>query len=433
MRGLTGLALVLAGAVTTFFVYYPEAGDRQDAVDRALAAFSGEPPQATAQSTEMALVVVDPQRRAFSPQAPLFQQVPRGEPAPQSGSGSTAVPAPSQLAARPLSQPSDAPSSSVSTPSALNGLATSAADRRVDLAAAEPLISPAAAVAPGAQPARTSAPTAKAGSEEAQRTLARSLQKELKRVGCYDGEINGNWTAASRRAMKTFTDRVNATLPIDEPDYILLTLVQGHAAEACGARCPADQTLAKDGKCQPRAIVAQAEKNATKRRQPVAARTADLPAPKTPEVGRAIEMWAKVSPESTGSIGSRSARTDDWKATVVAAPPPPVVAAVAQPAPATTPLPGRMSIGGPGRIASTSAVASVAAVEAPAAATERASTRRIPRHVVHNERPRPSLRRARSYDGGGSAQAPRRAEVSKSSRVRNMHYNLFSRPDRTTN
>ncbi|HSR80644.1 MAG TPA: putative peptidoglycan binding domain-containing protein, partial [Hyphomicrobiaceae bacterium] len=57
-------------------------------------------------------------------------------------------------------------------------------------------------------------------------SLARELQKELRRVGCYEGELNGVWTPATRRAMKTFTDRVNATLPVDEPDAVLFAMVQ---------------------------------------------------------------------------------------------------------------------------------------------------------------------------------------------------------------
>jgi hypothetical protein len=65
-------------------------------------------------------------------------------------------------------------------------------------------------------------------------SLARQLQRELKRVGCYSGEINGVWTTSSRMAMKTFTDQVNATLPIDNPDYVLLSLVQGHQGTVCG-------------------------------------------------------------------------------------------------------------------------------------------------------------------------------------------------------
>jgi hypothetical protein len=52
--------------------------------------------------------------------------------------------------------------------------------------------------------------------------FARELQKELRRVGCYEGELNG-----AKRCMKAFTERVNATLPVDEPDYILYSMVQG--------------------------------------------------------------------------------------------------------------------------------------------------------------------------------------------------------------
>jgi hypothetical protein len=63
--------------------------------------------------------------------------------------------------------------------------------------------------------------------------LVRSLQFELKRVGCYSGEINGVWTTSSRMAMKSFTDRVNASLPIDNPDQVLLSLVKGHQDQAC--------------------------------------------------------------------------------------------------------------------------------------------------------------------------------------------------------
>ena len=63
--------------------------------------------------------------------------------------------------------------------------------------------------------------------------LARQLQSELKRVGCYDGEITGVWSPRTREAMKAFTDQANATLPVDKPDHILLALVQGHHGVAC--------------------------------------------------------------------------------------------------------------------------------------------------------------------------------------------------------
>src|SRR6185369_14014020 len=57
-------------------------------------------------------------------------------------------------------------------------------------------------------------------------SLTRELQRGLKRVGCYDGEISGVWTPSTRTAMKGVTDHVNARLPIYQPDNILLALVQ---------------------------------------------------------------------------------------------------------------------------------------------------------------------------------------------------------------
>ena len=93
--------------------------------------------------------------------------------------------------------------------------------------------------------------------------IGRELQKELKRVGCYEGELNGAWTPLTRQAMKAFTDRVNATLPVDEPDGILLTLVQAYQDKVCGKPCPAGQGLSDDGRCVPNAILARAAKKGT--------------------------------------------------------------------------------------------------------------------------------------------------------------------------
>ena len=70
--------------------------------------------------------------------------------------------------------------------------------------------------------------------------LVRELHKELKRVGCYDGDLNGAWSNASRQAMRRFTQSVNAKLPIEEPDVVGLKLVQSHAQSVCSP-CPTDQ------------------------------------------------------------------------------------------------------------------------------------------------------------------------------------------------
>src|SRR5262249_5132261 len=58
-------------------------------------------------------------------------------------------------------------------------------------------------------------------------SLTRELQKELRRVGCYHGEINGTWSQSTRGAMKVLIERVNARLPIEEPDAVLYALVKG--------------------------------------------------------------------------------------------------------------------------------------------------------------------------------------------------------------
>jgi hypothetical protein len=90
--------------------------------------------------------------------------------------------------------------------------------------------------------------------------LARALQRELKRVGCYHGEITGVWTTSSRMAMKTFNERVNATLPVDNADPVLLSLVQGHRERACGTECRAGQTPAEGAACVPDAVAAKVAK-----------------------------------------------------------------------------------------------------------------------------------------------------------------------------
>jgi hypothetical protein len=140
-------------------------------------------------------------------------------------------------------------------------------------------------------------------------SLARELQKELRRVGCYEGELNGAWTPMTKRAMKAFTDRVNATLPVDEPDYILYSMVQGQQDRVCGKPCPAGQTSGEDGRCLPNEILAKAT---VKKAPPLVA---------LPNAG--------AQPAVSG-----------WSTTTTA------TAAVALP-PAAAPTEGRMALSGP--------------------------------------------------------------------------------------
>src|SRR5262249_14624938 len=144
--------------------------------------------------------------------------------------------------------------------------------------------------------------------------LARELQRELRRVGCYEGEINGGWTTSTKRAMKPFTERVNASLPIEEPDVVLLSLIQGQPDKVCAQPCPAGES-AEGGRCVPTAVAA---------RKPVASAPAhDAAAP-------AIGGWSATAPAaSSAPLDGRMALSgpEDDEATAIAgaaAPSPPL-------------------------------------------------------------------------------------------------------------
>jgi hypothetical protein len=94
-------------------------------------------------------------------------------------------------------------------------------------------------VAPRADQPRTGAPVIPSSPPPRDMdSLVRELQRHLIRVGCYSGEVSGRWSAQSRLAMQAFTDHVNAKLPVDRPDHILLRLIEGHQGRACGALEP---------------------------------------------------------------------------------------------------------------------------------------------------------------------------------------------------
>jgi hypothetical protein len=158
------------------------------------------------------------------------------------------------------------------------------------------------------------------------------IQQQLKRVGCYWGRMDGSWGLATKDAMKDFTNRVNAALPLDEPDYVQLTLVQSHAERTCGA-CPAGQSLSASGRC----------------------------------VGLPITAQAKQQPNA--QVASTQKEVLPWKAT--SAPGVPGGQPLFKPMPTTVvssePLPGRMAIGGP---VTTSADAQQSVPSLPAAAAD---------------------------------------------------------------
>ena len=185
--------------------------------------------------------------------------------------------------------------------------------------------------------------------------LATALQKELKRVGCYTGETNGEWTGATRQAMGAFLQRLNASLPTAEPDFILLTLVQGQTVAACTAGCPSGQAMLDNGRCVPAPSLVQ--RNTKSADQFVAAEPA-APVSTGKSPGIAAPWRTAVNPAKPAARPA-DPRVDTRAAAVAAAPAPVVVQA---PAPQNTlsqntplqaaaspaqSISGRMAIGGP--------------------------------------------------------------------------------------
>ena len=81
----------------------------------------------------------------------------------------------------------------------------------------------------------------------ARHRLIVDIQQHLKRAGCYWGRANGAWTASTREAMQNFTERANAALPVDQPDYLLLNLLKAYDGRACGAVENVTASQPKDG------------------------------------------------------------------------------------------------------------------------------------------------------------------------------------------
>ena len=75
------------------------------------------------------------------------------------------------------------------------------------------------------------------GADLIQSKLVTKLQTQLRRVGCYRGAMDGNWSATTRRAMARFNDRINAQIDLDSVRPALLTLVETYGNRACGQAC----------------------------------------------------------------------------------------------------------------------------------------------------------------------------------------------------
>ncbi len=233
MRRFLGFPILVLGVVFAAYVYYPAAFDRPTHFAAPAHVFDDLvlAPQIAPEPRPMG--------RSFAPQDPAFTTLD-----PQrSARLASAAPAPRATIALGLALRGRQPS--IETPALVDDVA----------------IGPWRSVVQTApRPDAQGASSTRAQSSAARYELARNIQRELRRVGCYWGRIDGSWGVGSKRSMGEFMERVNAALPLEEPDIVFLSLLKAHPSETCGRSCPAGQSLDGAGRCLPDVILAQKAK-----------------------------------------------------------------------------------------------------------------------------------------------------------------------------
>jgi hypothetical protein len=148
-------------------------------------------------------------------------------------------------------------------------------------------------------------PPAEQAQQSNQIDLPRSLQTELRRVGCNTGAVDGNWNAASQRALDLFNKHSGMKLDVKTASADALDAVKAKTGRICplvcdtgfkadGDRCEkitcrSGYRLNDDGDC---------EKADTKK--PVAKR--EEPKPKREQSDRAKGDAAPAKPQASGQV-----------------------------------------------------------------------------------------------------------------------------------
>jgi hypothetical protein len=119
-------------------------------------------------------------------------------------------------------------------------------------------------------PPVTAPPSAPSGAD-----LVSAIQRELKRVGCYKGEVDGRWRGGSIEAMAKFNGKVQASF--NEPQVDLLEALKKQKTALC-LNCKGGETET-DGQCVPKPLAKQPTSEPP---QPQTRRSPDARRPKAP-------------------------------------------------------------------------------------------------------------------------------------------------------
>ena len=69
--------------------------------------------------------------------------------------------------------------------------------------------------------------------DQESRELTGKIQRELRRVGCDPGEIDGKWSKKSQSALQRFATTTNLALHVDRPSQVALDAIVQHKARVC--------------------------------------------------------------------------------------------------------------------------------------------------------------------------------------------------------
>jgi Caspase domain len=100
---------------------------------------------------------------------------------------------------------------------------------------------------------RPAAPPEEARSLENPRQVAEEMQRELKRIGCYTGQVDGVWGPAAKRGVERFNQATKLNLQADPPNGQGVTKVKGFTGAICQAEPQSQQVRKVDkGNTQPK-------------------------------------------------------------------------------------------------------------------------------------------------------------------------------------
>jgi hypothetical protein len=132
----------------------------------------------------------------------------------------------------------------------------------------------------------------------AQFVVTRKLQSELKRVGCDPGNIDGDWNAASRRALENFNKHTGSKLDVRVASLDALGVIRSKRSRICPLACDRGSRV-QGNRCVPVET-------------PGSKRNADRNRMKRASAGRPTGGAAPTAPAPSGGATSEPAGID-WR------------------------------------------------------------------------------------------------------------------------